>query len=200
MANYRNDPSSISFGRRVQQLEQLTATQANRIQELESNGLSPDAVQAGKEIAAERRAERKRANGMLADFNASLEDYQSLNQSLLTTSQKEQLRHNMNALHAAQTQPAIQFTDDAVRRIQNWRDFSRTNGVQAFAENNSQPMGQARRPYDVWLERQNSPAGRMHNARSQRNEVERLKAQAQSKVKPKRSAGRTIGKQKPTEK
>jgi len=198
--SYRNDPSSISFGRRVQQLENLAATQANRIQELESNGLSPDAVQAGKEIAAERRAERKRANGLLADYNATIEDYQSLNQSLLTTSQKEQLRHNMNALTAAQTQPAIQFTDDAVRRIQNWRDFKRTDGTQAFAENNSQPIGQARRPYEVWLERQNSPAGRMHNARAQRNEAERMRAQAQSKVKPKRSAGRTIGKQKPTEK
>lgn len=198
--SYRNDPSSISFGRRVQQLENLAATQANRIQELESNGLSPDAVQAGKEIAAERRAERKRANGLLADYNATIEDYQSLNQSLLTTSQKEQLRHNMNALTAAQTQPAIQFTDDAVRRIQNWRDFKRTDGTQAFAENNSQPIGRARRPYDVWLERQNSPAGRMHNARAQRNEAERMRAQAQSKVKPKRSAGRTIGKQKPTEK
>ena len=94
MANYRNDPSSISFSRRVQQLEQLTATQANRIQELKTNGLSPDAVQAGKEIAAERRAERKRANGMLADYNATLEDYQSLNQSLLTTLGEHRLQRS----------------------------------------------------------------------------------------------------------
>ena len=197
--NNRTDPSSLSFGRLLRQTAHTVEVQQREIEELKNSKVDPAVSQSAKEMAAERRAERQRATQVLADYNSTAEDYAALNQSLLTSSHKEQIRHNMNALTAAQFKPAVQFDDAAIARINNWRSFVKQNGTDLFQQNNSQPE-QSRRPFDVWRERQDSPAGKMHNARIQRNETERMKSDAKSKVKPKRSAGRTIGKQKPTEK
>lgn len=188
--SFRNDPSSISFGRRMQQLEQVTASQASEIKDLKANGLSAEAVAAGKDLAAERRGERQRCNQVLADYNSTMDDLQGLNQSLLTTAQKEQIRYNMQALQAAQFKPAIQFTDDAIRRMDNWRSFIKTNGPKAFAENNLQPE-QPQRAYDLWKERQDSPKGKFHNAMTNRAEVNRASKQP---AKPKKRApGKALG-------
>jgi len=188
--SYRNDPSSISFGRRMQQLEQVTASQANEIKDLKANGLSAEAVAAGKELAAERRGERQRCNQVLADYNSTMDDLQGLNQSLLTTAQKEQIRYNMQALQAAQFKPAIQFSDDAIRRMDNWRSFVKTNGPQTFADNNLQPE-QPKRAFDLWNERQNSPKGKYHNAMQKRAELQQ--ATKQPPKPKKRSPGKTLG-------
>jgi len=189
--SFRNDPSSISFGARVKALEGLTASQANQIKDLKENSLSSEAVAAGKEIAAERRGERNRCNQMLAKHSSTIEDFQNLNQSLLTTAQKEQIRFNMQALQAAQFKPAIQFSDDALRRMDNWRSFVKTNGPQAFADNNLQPA-QPKRAFDLWKERQDSPKGKYHNAMQQRAEIKR--ASEQPPKPKKRAPGKTLGK------
>ena len=188
--SYRNDPSSISFGARVKALEGLTASQANEIKDLKENGLSSEAVAAGKQLAAERKGERQRCNQVLANYNSTIDDLQGLNQSLLTTAQKEQIRFNMQALQAAQFKPAIQFSDDALRRMDNWRSFVKTNGPQAFAENNLQPA-QPKRVFDLWKERQDSPKGKFHNAMANRAEITRASKQP---AKPKKRApGKTLG-------
>jgi len=197
--NNRTDPSSLSFGRLLRQTAQTVQVQQREIEDLKNSKIDPAVTQSAKEMAAERKAERRRATQVLADYSSTAEDYASLNQSLLTSAHREQIRHNMNALTAAQFKPAVQFDDAAITRINNWRSFVKQNGTDLFQQNNAQPEP-ARRPFDLWKERQDSPAGRMHNARIQRNEMERMKSDAKSKVKPKRSAGRTIGKQKPTEK
>ncbi len=189
--SFRNDPSSISFGARVKALEGLTASQASQIKDLKENGLSSEAVAAGKELAAERRGERQRCNQVLANHSSTIDDLQGLNQSLLTTAQKEQIRFNMQALQAAQHKPAIQFTDDALRRMDNWRSFVKTNGPQAFAENNLQPE-QPQRAFDLWAQRQDSPKGRFHNSMQRREEISRA-SQQPAKAK-KRPPGKTLGK------
>ena len=96
----------------------------------------------------------------------------------------------MQALQAAQFKPAIQFSDDALRRMDNWRSFVKTNGPQAFAENNLQPE-QPKRAFDLWAERQDSPKGKFHNAMANRAEINRA---SQQPPKPKkRPPGKTLG-------
>ena len=77
MANYnRNDPSSVSFGRLLQQTAQTVQNQQREIEDLKVTKASPEVAQAAKEMAAERKAERKRANALLEDYSPSLEDLQ----------------------------------------------------------------------------------------------------------------------------
>lgn len=181
----RNDPSSLSFGRRMQALEQHAAAQAKQIDELKSGQLSSEEKLSAKELAAAKRAERARANQMLASVDSTLEDYYTLNQSLLTNAQREQLRHNVNGLQSAKAfGTPIQFNDAALARINNWKALAKSAPQhETFASNNAQPVGAVpERPFDKWLKRQNSPQGMFHRSKQNQLELEHNLMMAKSKA------------------
>lgn len=177
MANYqRNDPSSLSFGRRMQALETHVVNQAKQIDDLKAGQLTSQEKQSAKELAAAKKDERNRANQMLASYGTTIDDLDSLNQSLLSSAQREQLRHHRNSLQAAQLNgPLVQFDDDALARLDNWKKMSALNPVQAdFTKNNVMPGGQKpQRPYDIWKSRQDSPQGRYERNKRHQQSLER---------------------------
>ena len=73
---------------------------------------------------------------MIASSSTTAEDYASLNQAMLTPAQREQIRHNTNAMQGAQVSPLQPFTPEAALRIRNWQQVSQANGsdVNAFSQ------------------------------------------------------------------
>ena len=163
MAINRNDPASLSFGRRVNNLEALTQAQAKQIEQLTKGQLSSEEKLSAKELAAAKREERQRANQMLASYDTTLDDLDSLNQSLLSRSRREQIRHNKNGLHASQMSgAAVRFDDAALSRLDNWKQMSASRPAQqSFTANNVLPWdAKPQRPYDIWKSRQDGPQGK----------------------------------------
>ena len=198
MANYnRTDPSSISFGRLLQQTAATVHKQQQEIDALKKGQLTSQEKQSAQELAAAKRAERTKANQMLSSFDTTLEDYQGLNQSLLTTAQKEQLRHNINSLITAQTfGTPIQFSDEALVRINNWKALAKAAPKeQTFADNNHPPEPPADPRFLRWLERRNSPEGVLHRSRQAQThaEIERMLAKSKAKINKPKVGGRHIG-------
>jgi AICAR transformylase/IMP cyclohydrolase PurH len=124
----RTDPSSISFGRLLRQTAATVQQQQAEIAELKKGQLSEQEKAQAKQLAAERKQERLRASQMIASYDTTPDDYLSLDQSLLTTAQREQIRHNQNAQMSAGISPLPILDRDAVQRIQNMREASRLNG------------------------------------------------------------------------
>lgn len=182
----------------MQALETHVVNQAKQIDDLKAGQLTSQEKQSAKELAAAKRDERNRASQMLASYGTTIDDLDSLNQSLLSKSQREQLRHNRNSLQAAQLNgPAVRFDEAALARLDNWKQMSQLNPVQNdFTKNNVMP-GEAKpqRPYDIWKARQDSPTGRYErNLKNQqqldRDAMLRRSELERSKAKPK---GRRIG-------
>lgn len=173
MANYqRSDPSSVSFGRRLQQTENQVRHQSQAIETLQQGQLSSREKQTAKELAADRDAERMRAKQLLASCSASTEDLQSLNQALLTPALREQVRLNITALYSAQAPAAIQFDEAALTRINNFRQFTKENPRDVFQQNNDPFTPPANTGYEKWLKNQQTPATQRLNAQRQREEKE----------------------------
>lgn len=196
--NQRTDPSSLSFGRRVAALESLTINQAKQIKDLKEGSLSLEEKLSAKELAAAKRSERNRANQVLASYDSTLDDLNSLNQTMLTSAQREQVRHNKNSLQAAQAQGSlVQFNSDALTRMDNWKQFAATNPVQQdFTKNNTLPgQPKPQRAFDLWKSRQDSPEGRFHRNQQLQQELERdifVKQAEAQRYKPK-AKGKRLG-------
>ena len=192
MANYqRTDPSSVSFGRRLQQTETQVRHQSQAIETLQQGQLSSREKQTAKELAADRDTERMRAKQLLASCSASTEDLQSLNQSLLTPALREQVRLNITALYSAQAPAAIQFDEAALARINNFRQFTKENPRDVFQQNNDSFTTPANTEYERWLKNQQTPATQRLNAQRQRAEQESslLMAKQVSSQKAQRPSG-----------
>ena len=198
MANYnRTDPSSLSFGRLLHQTAAAVKQQQQEIDALKKGQLTSQEKQSAQELAAAKRAERSRANQMLSSLDTTLEDYQELNQTLLTTAQKEQLRHNINSLITAQTfGTPIQFTDAALTRINNWKALAKAAPKeQTFANNNLPPEPAADPRFERWLKNQNSLHGIMHRSKqTQANlEIDQMLAKSKANINKPKAKGRHIG-------
>ena len=192
MANYqRTDPSSVSFGRRLQQTETQVRHQSQAIETLQQGQLSSREKQTAKELAADRDTERMRAKQLLASCSASTEDLQSLNQSLLTPALREQVRLNITALYSAQAPAAIQFDEAALARINNFRQFTKEHPRDVFQQNNDSFTTPANTEYERWLKNQQTPATQRLNAQRQRAEQESslLMAKQVSSQKAQRPSG-----------
>ena len=153
MAN-RNDISALSWGRLLQQTANKVKQQDAVIKQLQENQLTDEVRQAAKDLNADRKAERMRANQMLASFDTTLEELQSLNQSLLTTAQREQLRLNTTAIYASKMQPFVQFDEGALQRLDNWRRSVADSSGQQLGFPEPQPFSQPQSQYEVWAKRQ----------------------------------------------
>ncbi len=86
MANIRrNDPSSISLGRAVQQAQTDAAIARAEVEQLKkaqpSKQSTQDAELAGRAI----RAQRRRANQLLADSNTTLDQLNAIDPAILST-------------------------------------------------------------------------------------------------------------------
>ena len=199
MAQYsRNDPSSLSFGRRLARAE-LDAAQAKQelaqlkqqlpgSKELQSAALAGDAI----------REQRKAAKQMMARADVSLAELSSIDPASLTPMYQEQLKHSKR--DAAFREMPMQSADfgfaspAAQARFENWKNT--TTPQQNFANNNVLP-GEVRpqRPYDIWSARQDSPEGKMHRNQMRQQELITDETLAKSKAninKPK-AEGRRIG-------
>ena len=102
----RRDPSSLSFGARLHSVEQAAATNAKRVSELEETAQSKQQKQEADAQRRYRRSERRRATSMLAAFDTSLEQLQSVNRSVLTTAQAFLLDEQLKAKDLCQGHPA----------------------------------------------------------------------------------------------
>lgn len=203
MSYTRNDPSSLSFGRRMQALEHHAAAQAKQIEELKKGQLSPEEKLAGKELAAARKSERMRAKQMFASHDSTLDDLATLNTSLLTRAEQEQLRHHKNGLLAASFSPLPAFTEGALARIQNFRQSGpvvTASQQQDFAASNLAPEPESN--FQKWDKRQRSIAGRLWNSKQQKAEYERtaMLRRAEAKLAKPKAEGINLGKVRPLNK
>ena len=139
MAN-RNDPSSLSFGARLKALEKEAAVNQRRVQDLEGRAPSKAQQQDLKEQRAYRRQERARANQLIASYDSTAEDFDSLDRSTLTKAQAELVNQRLTAARFAEASPkGFQLTPKAGLRLQNWREAMASNPGSAFAFNNLEP-------------------------------------------------------------
>ena len=196
MAQYsRNDPSSLSFGRRLARAE-LDASQAKQElaqlkQQLPGNKELQSAALAGDAIKNQRKA----AKQMMARADVSLDELSSIDPAALTPMFQEQLR--LSKRDAAFREMPVQSsefafaTPQAQIRFQNWQQQPATQ--QNFAETNLTPAQLT--PFQKWDARQQSVAGRQWNAQQHRSQYDTDQMLAKSKAnidKPK-AEGRRIG-------
>ena len=200
MSIQRNDPGSVSLGKAVQQAQTDAAIARAEVEQLKKAQPSRQAAQDAELAGRTIRAQRRRANQMLADRNTTLDELNSIDPAILSVAQAEQLRLNRNSLLMAQEMQAPQLfqsaSPSALQRIENWRASAVGNGlpIQDFAKNNYAPTQPT--AYDKWLSRQNSFEGRKATSQSiareqSRNELlTRFEYQKQNPTKPQ---GRNIG-------
>ena len=199
MAQYsRNDPSSLSFGRRLARAE-LDAAQAKQelvqlkqqlpgSKELQSAALAGDAI----------KQQRKAAKQMMARADVSLAELSSIDPASLAPMYQEQLRlSKRDAAYREMPMQAADFsfpTPAAQARFENWKNT--INPQQNFVSNNVLP-GEMRpqRPYDIWSARQDSPEGKMHrnHARQQELITDEMLAKSKANISKPKARGRRIG-------
>ncbi len=180
--NQRNDPSSISFGRLLRQTANTVHQQQGQIEELKKGQLSSTEKQQASQLAAERKAERTRALQMIASSGTTAEDFASLNQAMLTPAQREQIRHNVNAMQGAVVSPIPTMSPEAQLRIRNWQQASQANGsgVNAFSQTAAREFSSnAPTPYERWLTNQQRPETQRHNERMRLESNQRAAQHAQ---------------------
>ena len=178
----RSDPSSISFGRLLRQTAATVHQQQGQIETLQKGQLSSAEKQNAQQVAAERKAERSRANQMIASYGSTAEDYASLNSSMLTPAQREQVRHNVNSLQGAAVSPLPPMSPEAALRIRNWQQATKANGsgVNAFSQNAAPVFGaNPPTPYERWLTNQQRPETQKYNERMRLESNQRAAQQAQ---------------------
>ena len=115
---------------------------------------------------------------MIASYDTTPDDYLSLDQSLLTTAQREQIRHNRNAQMSAGVSALPAFDRDAMQRIENMREAVRVNGggfSQTYAPSfSAEPPS----PFERWQTNQNRPETQRHNQQMQLEQTQRAVQQA----------------------
>jgi hypothetical protein len=158
----RLDASSLSFGARVAQLEDQAVVNARRVKELEQNQSTKTEKDLARELQKARRAERQRATGMIASYDTTAEELQSLDTSSLTNAQQHLVGERIKQLAFANavTQP-FSLSFDASRRIENWRKLSAQNPTTNWGKNNTQPgFTTPLSNYERWMQNTNSQGGR----------------------------------------
>ena len=136
----RRDPSSLSFGARLHSVEQAAATNAKRVSELEETAQSKQQKQEADAQRKYRRAERRRATSMLAAFDTSLEQLQSVDRSALTTAQAFLLNEQLKAkAYSNATPPAFSLDEAEVERLNNWCALQPRGMAVTFMQANGRP-------------------------------------------------------------
>ena len=137
---HRRDPSSLSFGARLHSVEQAAATNAKRVSELEETAQSKQQKQEADVQRRYRMSERRHATSMLAAFDTSLEQLQSVDRSALTTAQAFLLDEQLKAkTYAMATPPAFYFDEAAVERLNNWGALQPRGMAVTFLQANGMP-------------------------------------------------------------
>lgn len=159
----RTDPSSISFGRLLRQTVDVVNRQQAEIAELRQGQLSSAEKQQVQLAATERQAEQNRALQLLASSSTSPEDFQNLNQSMLTVAQREQVRLELNSQQGANLVPLQPFSPEAALRIRNWQQSSPQNrdGFSQTARRQFSPEPPTR--FERWQANQERPETKQHN-------------------------------------
>ncbi len=156
----RTDPSSLSIGRRLRQLEQEAVTNQARVKELETNTLSSNEKEAAKEFTRARRAERNRAAAMISSYGTTADDLLSLDTSALTKAQSYLVEEQLKSLAFSDAvAPTISFSPEASLRLDNWRKLQPISGPQAFAKSNSPSTGwtEPMTAFQKWSTAQDKP-------------------------------------------
>jgi len=201
----RNDPTSLSFGRRLVNAERDAADTKRELNELKNNLPDAAALQGAAMAADVIKQQRRSAKQMMARPDTTLAELNSIDPSVLTPLFQEQLRHSkIDAGMREQLQHSqpLQITDPAaIQRIQNWQSSSMSIPQQQdFASMNLPPEQDT--PFQRWDKRQKSLAGRKWNGIRQRAEYQmdlnKARAERASKKKP-AAKGRHIGGIKPVE-
>ena len=197
---YRNDPSSLSFGRRLQKAE-LDAAEAKReLKELKESLPQNNDLQAAALAGDVIKQQRRSAKQLMAQPGVTLEELNSIDPSVLTPMHQEQLRH-FKSDAAWREMPlqsqGFQFqTPQAQQRFEQWQSSYVANPQQQadFAASNLAPEQET--PFQKWDRRQKSPAGRKWNQARQRAEYDKdlLKArQAHNKNQKPKAQGTRLG-------
>ena len=199
MAQYsRNDPSSLSFGRRLARAE-LDASQAKQeLAQLKKDLPSSQQLQGAALSAEVIKVQRKTAKQMLADSTTSLEDLNTIDPAVLTPAYREQLRLNKKDAAWRELTPAVphfSFDQVAQQRFVNWQQQTaiQPRAQQDFAASNFTP--EELTPFQRWDQRQKSLAGRKWNAEQNRAEYEQglmLRRSEAQRNKPK-GKGKRLG-------
>ena len=199
MAQYsRNDPSSLSFGRRLARAEADAAAAKQELAQLKQSLPNSNELQSAALAGDAIKQQRKAAKQLMARADVSLAELSSIDPSSLTPMYQEQLR--LSKRDAAyrempMTQQQFQFPNpEAQARFENWR--TTMTSQQNFVSNNVLP-GEARpqRPFDLWSARQDSPEGRMHRNRARQQELitDEMLAKSKANMNKSKAQGRRIG-------
>ena len=201
MAYSRQDPSSLSFGRRLMNAERDAAEAKRELANLKQDLPNSKDLQAAALTADVIKQQRQAAKQLMSRADASLEELNSIDPSVLTPQFQEQLR--LSKTDAAwrdipMQQQSFQFqTSQAEARFQNWAS---AQPQQDFTKNNVLPGEQKpQRPYDVWKSRQDSPEGKYQRNLKRQQELSRdvmLRRADAQRNKPK-AKGTDLGKMRP---
>lgn len=197
----RTDPSSISLGRAVRQAQADAAQARAEVEALKTSLPNSQAMQAAAIAGETVQAQRRNAKRMLADRSTTLDQLNAIDASVLTPAMAEQLRMNRNdALMAQEMNTPVMLqvqSPAALQRFDNWRQQVALNaGAPVQEPSINFGFTEQQTPYQRWLERQNSPAGRRVAARSLQLEQEQALVQRRQNFtppEPDRSTQRQVG-------
>lgn len=117
----RNDPSSLSFGRRLMQLEAENIANRSKIADLEKNSLDDKQRQLLNQQHQYQKDETLRASSMLINPNTTVESLQSIDTAQLPTAQRQLIQDEIASKQY--TQPSFEpmkFTPEAQERLRNF--------------------------------------------------------------------------------
>ena len=117
----RNDPSSLSFGRRLIQLEAENIANRSKIADLKKNSLDDKQKQLLNQQHQYQKDETLRASSMLINPNTTVETLQSIDTAKLPTAQRQLIQDEIaSKQYTQQSFEPMQFTPEAQERIRNF--------------------------------------------------------------------------------
>ena len=142
----RTDYPSLSFGARLRRVENEAAASKRRVRELEQTSLDKDQKADANERRRLKRAETVKASALLASGQATLEDLNTIDQTLLPAAQRDLIQQEIIAKGFAAAMPAmVQLTPEAMLRIKNWQaSFDSDRSQNLWEKNNAQPEPSAK--------------------------------------------------------
>ncbi len=153
----RTDPSSISFGRRLAFAEATADAAYSKVKELEKNAPTRSEKQNAQELKRYRKAEKLRASQLLAS-DASIEELQSLDRSVLTTAHSFLIDERVKQSQFLDVlPPAFVFDEAAQERMRNWAALAPKNPAAVWANNNTVAWATPASHFERWTMNQNTP-------------------------------------------
>lgn len=166
----RTDPSSLSFGRRLAFAEATADAAYSKVKELEKNAPTRADRQNAQELKRYRKAEKLRASQLLAS-DASIEELQSLDRSVLTTAHSFLIDERVKQAQFLDVlPPAFVFDEAAQERMRNWAALSPKNPSDVWANNNTVAWATPASHFERWTMNQNSTENK--RLRQERNAKE----------------------------